>query len=357
MERRTFLKSGVPLVGAGVLAGCLETFGLRTQSAWRNPPLVEDRPTAVYHPSVTEGMAMYGTATADDCAIALMYSYPHRFWVVTGDRKNKVVVNDDDSLHLMASVWERQSATTLPTNVSIAIRRNGETVGKRSLWPMLSPTMGFHYGDNISLDGEGSYIARVSVEPMQTRRIGTLDGTLTETRTVDIPFEFDTNDAYDLPIHRFDEKAGTNDTPELLTMKRLPQGTAPSKDDMPGTILGEASSGTGRARFVVTVLENAARVPTDGQPYLAVSARTPYNRVVLPFMSISVTIKRNGREIVTAPLRSAVGPVLKHHYGTAVGSLKAGDVLTITPQTPPQTARHDGYETAFIDMSSVRITL
>lgn len=356
MERRTFLRSGVPLVGAGVLAGCLETFGLRTQSAWRDPPLVEDRPNAVYHPSVTEGAAMYGMATADDCAIALMYSYPHRFWVVTGNDKNKIVVKDDDSLHLMASVWEQRSATTLPTNVSIEIRQNGETVDKRSPWPMLSPTMGFHYGDNISLNSEGNYTARMAVEPMQVRRIGALDGTLTETRTVEIPFEFDTNDAYSLPIHRFDEKAGTNDAPELLTMKRIPQGIAPAKDDMPGTIVGEASSGKGRAKFVVTVVENGSQAP-NGQSYMAISARTPYNRVVLPFMFISATISRNGNGIFTTPLRSAVGPTLKHHYGTAVGSVESGDVLTITPQTPPQTARHDGYETAFIDMSSVQITL
>ena len=58
--------------------------------------------------------------------------------------------------------------------------------------------MGFHYGDNIILDGEGKYTARVSVKPMQTRRIGELKGTLTETQTVDIPFEFDLSE----PTHR-----------------------------------------------------------------------------------------------------------------------------------------------------------
>jgi hypothetical protein len=162
---------------------------------------------------------------------------------------------------------------------------------------------------------------------------------------------------YNLPIHRFDKKAGTKGAPELMTMKKMPQGTAPAKDNIPGTVLGEASSGKGRAEFVVTVVENASRVPTNGRPYIAVSARTPYNQVILPLMSLSATLTRHGRQIFTGPLRSAVDPALKYHYGTAVDSLKSGDVLTITPQTPPQTARHDGYETAFIDMPSVQVTL
>jgi len=55
MRRRAFL---VATAGAATAAGCLETLGLQTQSAWRDPPLVDDRPQAVYYPAVTEEMAM-----------------------------------------------------------------------------------------------------------------------------------------------------------------------------------------------------------------------------------------------------------------------------------------------------------
>jgi hypothetical protein len=358
MERRTFLASATGLVGAGALAGCLDTLGLQTQSAWRSPPLVDNRPNAVYYPAITEGMAMYGMGKTDECAIALMYSYPHRFWVVTGDNKNKVVVGDDDSLHLMASVWDPKTATVLPTSVSLEVTQNGETVDRRSPWPMHSPTMGFHYGDNVSLDGEGKYIARVSANPMQTRRIGALNGTLTETQTVDIPFEFDTSKVYDLPIHRFGEKAGTIGAPELMEMKMdVPQGVVPPKDEFPGRVVGEASPGKGRAEFVVSVFENAPRFDTNGRPYIAVSARTPFNRIILPMMSLSARLARNGKTIFDGPLRSAVGPTVSYHYGTTVDSLESGDELTISTQTPPQTARHDGYETVFIDIPNDRVTL
>ncbi|HET7324480.1 MAG TPA: iron transporter [Halococcus sp.] len=355
MERRTFLESATGLLGTSALAGCLDALGLQTQSAWRSPPLVKNRPNAVYYPAVTEGMAMYGMKKTDECVFALMYSYPHRLWVITGDRTNKVVVEADDSLHLMASVWDRKTATILPTSVSMEVRKNGETVDSRSPWPMLSPTMGFHYGDNVSLDGEGNYTARVSAKPMQSKRFGALDGVLTETQTVDIPFEFDTNEVYGLPIRRFKEKAGTIGAPALQDMNmEMPRGVAPSKSDLPGRVVGEATHGKGHAEYVVTVLEDA--VGANG-PYLAVSARTPFNHIILPLMSVSATLTRNGTKLFDGPLRSAVGPKTKFHYGTAVDSVESGDVLEISIQAPPQTARHDGYETAFIDMPDVRVTL
>lgn len=389
MERRTFLASSVSLVGTSAFVGCLET-----QSAWRNPPLVENRPNAVYYPTITEGMAMYGMAMTDDIGIALMYTYPHRFWVVTGDNKNKVVVQDDDSLHLMVNVWDRTTATIVPTSVSIDVTQNEETVDKRSLWPMLSPAMGFHYGDNLSLDGEGEYTARVSVAPMLTTGIGALDGTLTESQTVEIPFEFDTSVVYNLPIRRYGEKTGTIGEPELMKMSMenmdmnhesmdmnhknmnmshgnmnmdhenmdmgvsyIPLGVVPPKPKFPGNVLGMASASKGRAEFVVSAFNNASRFGTNGRSYLAVSPRTPFNRILLPMMSISVSLTRNGQTVFEGPLRSAVGPAMSYHYGTAIDSVESGDELVISTQVPPQTARHAGYETVFIDMPDVQMTL
>ena len=358
MERRTFLKSGAGLVGAGALAGCLEALGLQTQSAWRDPPLVENRPQAVYYPAIVEGMSMYGTATTNRCAVALMYSYPHRFWVVTGQQKNKVVVQDEDSLHLMVSVWDQKTNTVLPTNVSMEVLQNGETVDSRSPWPMLSPTMGFHYGDNVGLNGDGSYTARITINPLQAERIGMLTGTLTEPQTVEIPFEFNTDETYGLTIRQLGKKAGKKGAPKLMDMEKdIPQGTAPLKNDLPGSVLGTATAGEGHAVFVVTVLENAPQAADDEQSYLAVSARTPYNTVILPLMSLSATVTRNRNTVFEGPLRSALSPKLQYHYGTKIDSLKSGDTLTLTTRTPPQTARHDGYETAFITMPKVQVTV
>jgi hypothetical protein len=285
-----------------------------------------------------------------------MYTYPHRFWTVTGDRKNKVVVKADDSLHLMARIWDRKTTTVLPTPISIEILHNGEIVDKRSPWPMLSPTMGFHYGDNVSLDGEGKYTARVSLRPMGIDRIGALEGTVTKTPTVEISFEFDTNEVYGLPIKRFGEKAGTIGAPNLMEMKMdVPQGVVAPKNEFPGRVVGMATHGKGHGKFVVSVFD-APRFGTNG-PYLAVSARTPFNRIVLPLMSVSATVTRNGKTVFDGSLGSAVDPKINYHYGTAVDSLESGDVLTISPKTPPQTAYHDGYETAFMDIPQLQVSL
>lgn len=356
MQRRDALRASAGVLCGTAFTGCLQTLGLETQSAWRDPPLVSNRPNAVYYPAVVEGMGMYGMAETNRYAVALMYSYPHRFWVVTGHRKNKVVVQDDDSLHLMASVWDRKTSTVLPTNVSMEITQNGETVDSRSPWPMLSPTMGFHYGDNVSLNGNGAYTARITITPPQVKRIGALRGTLTESRTVDIPFEFDTDEVYGLPIRRLGEKAGTKGAPPLMDMKKdIPQGTVPLKANLPGDVRGTATAGD--AVFVVTVLENAPQVADDRRPYLAVSARTPYNTVMLPLMSLSATVTRNGNTVFEGPLRSAISPGFRYHYGTQIASLKSGDTLTLSTRTPPQTARHDGYETAFDTIPDAQVTL
>ena len=111
MRRRSFLKRGAGLASCIGLAGCLSRLGFETQSAWRDPPQVKNKPDAVYYPAIVEGMGMYGTVTKNGLGVALMYSYPHRFWNLTGTRKEKVVVQSDDSLHLMASVWDAKSDT------------------------------------------------------------------------------------------------------------------------------------------------------------------------------------------------------------------------------------------------------
>jgi hypothetical protein len=37
--------------------------------------------------------------------------------------------------------------------------------------------------------------------------------------------------------------------------------------------------------------------------------------------------------------------------------LETGDTVRLTVETPPQLARHDGYETAFLDMDPVEFTV
>jgi len=126
-----------------------------------------------------------------------MYSFPHRFWTVSQGNRKKGVVESDDSLHLVASVWDMATETVLPIDTSRGIRNEDGLVTEQSPWPMLSQSMGFHYGDDVTLSGEGAYTATLRVSPMQTKRTGAFQGEFTEAQTVESPFEFDTDEAYD----------------------------------------------------------------------------------------------------------------------------------------------------------------
>jgi hypothetical protein len=355
MNRRTFLGRGVALSGGVLLSGCLGRVGFETQSAWRDPPLVEDRPDAVYYPAIVEEMGMYGTTTAGDIGFALMHSFPHRFWNLTGSRKTKVVVQSEDSVHLMASVWDTETETILPVDVSVEISNGDGKVSSTNLWPMISPNMGFHYGDNIALPGEGQYDVTLRIGPLQMARTEPLEGRFTQEKSATMQLTFDTSGTYNLGIRRLDEKAGTRGTVDLMDMGAAPKPVVPPKSDLPGRLLHEGRSGD--ATMLVGLVEGEHRFGEGRGPYLFVSPRTPYNRVMLPRMALSVTVKRSGDTIAQGPLQATLDPDLGSFYGMSIDELSSGDAVGITIETPPQLARHDGYETAFIDMPSIEFTV
>lgn len=155
MDRRSFLHTGVSIGLAGITttAGCLGLFETRPALA---PPLVEDRPSAVYYPTHKEGMKMIGMKRVKGYSVALMYSYPHRFWLMNDDQRNKVPIKSDDSVHLMGSVWDPKTKTVLPVgNPPVNITEGDEHIVSKPLWSMLSQNMGYHFGDNIELPGMG----------------------------------------------------------------------------------------------------------------------------------------------------------------------------------------------------------
>ena len=115
MRRRDFLRTGVGLVGTTALAGCTGLFETRSASA--EPPLVENRPDAVYYPTHFEGMEMAGMATTDQYKVAVMYSFPHRFWTVTGQETNNVSIQDDDSVMAILLIAAVYFARTTPRKI------------------------------------------------------------------------------------------------------------------------------------------------------------------------------------------------------------------------------------------------
>jgi hypothetical protein len=69
--------------------------------------------------------------------------------------------------------------------------------------------------------------------------------------------------------------------------------------------------------------------------------------MVLPAMSLSATLTRDGEPVSEGRLARTLDPELGYHYGTVFDDLQPGDRLTLSPTLQSQTARHEGYETAF----------
>jgi hypothetical protein len=350
--RRAFLGSAAAggLIGT---AGCLQALGFRRESAWRDPPLAEDRPDAVYVPAMTEGMEMYGRTTAGRYGVALTYSYPHRFWTLSGTETSKTVVETDDDVHLMVSLWDRESGMALPldSGLTLEIRDSEGLVTEEVAYPMLSQQMGLHYGGNFALSGEGEYEARVHIGGVSMRRTGAFEGAFESARTATIPFAFDTGALHDVSISQPDD-AGERGAIPPMEMDEVPVGRAPAVESLPGRHLGEGTAGD--AVFEAFVIDGG---DTDGRfgsdAYLYVSARTPHNRVVLPMMGLRVVLKREESVALEGSLSSTLDPGMGYHYGTLVPEIREGDSLTLETAVPPQIARHDGYETAFMDMGDV----
>ncbi len=277
-----------------------------------------------------------------------MSTYPHRFWTVTGTRTERVDMQYNDSIHLMAAVWDTETETPIHfgSGVRYDIRQDGTTVAERVFWPMLSQQMGMHFGDNIVLPNDGQYTVHVEIGPMNVNRVGSFTGRFGSSATVEMEYLFKRPYQNSITNRILGEQAGNPGAVDPMNMD-IPLSTAPAPTDLPGRMLGEESSGD--VIFVATASNSG-----NGY-YLTVSPRTKYNNYVLPMMSVSGQLVRDGGTVFEGPLQSAIGPVRNYHYGATVDAIKTGDTLIISIDAPPQVSRHEGYETAFLDISEARI--
>lgn len=386
MKRRGFLR-GASVVGGLSLAGCLDRLGFEEESAWRDPPMVDDRPDAVYLPASTEEMARYGSVDDGEYAVDLSYTFPHRFWTVSGSDTNRVTVGTDDTMHLMCTVWDPQTHTVLPVDMQVEIARDGDVVESYVPWPMLSQRMGFHYGDNVVLPEEGSYTARIQVGPVLARRIGEFDGRFESAATLEIDFDYERADIHELDFELTDhERRGERGALPLMDhggggdrhedgdgsshedddgthgengsngtgAGHPPTSKGVAVDDIPGRLVGTERSADAEISVVVTDLD---RLAGDATEYLGVTIRTPHHGIVLPLTSVSAVVERDGEVVFEGNLRETMDHEFGHHYGAGHEGVEDGDRLTVSIDAPPQISRHDGYETAFFDFEDVTVTV
>lgn len=374
MKRRVLLR-GAAVAGGLSVAGCLERLGFEEESAWRDPPLVSDRPDAVYVPASTETMGSYGHTGGEEYAVSLSYTVPHRFWTVAGEETSRVTVGSDDTTHLMCTVWAPDTDRVLPVEIDGELRRDGESVRSFSPWPMLSQRMGFHYGDNVALPEEGGYTLELTVGPTTVRPVGGFEGRFEGRETFEIGFEYERSDIHEIEFEEVPEdRRGEPGALDLMDHTGMggdghdgggddddhggaddpgppPTSQGPPIGELPGTVIGSERS----ADAELSIVETESGFG-DADSYLAVFARTPHNGVVLPLMSISAQIDRGGGSEATS-LSETIAPELGHHYGLGIETLEVGDDVTVAVEALPQVARHDGYETAFFEFEDVTVTV
>lgn len=363
MKRRAALRTGLALFSGTSLAGCLDVpESLDSESAWRD--LVIDRPDEIYVPPKVDGMVVWGTAEADGYAISLSATRPHRFWTITGRETNQIAMRDAHSVHLMASLWSSETDRFVPADVRVSIHRGGDRVIDRTLWPMLSQRMGIHYGDNVALPTSGSYRATVRVIPHGTDRP---DEEAFEPMALDVEFEYEPAEIEALDLTILEEsRRGRPGAVEAMgqdhhdhegvdrdehgdhagTHGHPPVPTAPPAATFPDVLADELR---GDYRLVV------AKTEREFGEYLLVSPRTRYNEFPLPFSSFAVSVDRGPSGTKAHSLTEVTHPTLGHHYRVVVDSLPSGATITIALETPPQVARHEGYETAFFELSDLSL--
>ncbi len=238
MRRRDLLGAAGTGTLAG-LAGCMGGLLNSGSSSELLPP--EERPDAVYVPTHYGGMKMVGTKRSGSYECALTYISPHAFWLVTGDRKEKVEVKDADSVHLMPVVWESETGIVPPDiNPQVSVTQSGEEVTQLKPWPMLSQRMGFHFGDNVQLGGDGTYRVEVNIGAPTARRTGALaDNEGDESFSFELDFE--ESKLSDIAYHDVPpEKEGTKGAVDPMSMEMLPSTRVPKPGALPGTVRGDA---------------------------------------------------------------------------------------------------------------------
>ncbi len=296
---------------------------------------------------------MTGTATAGGVRVALTYSFPHRFWTVTNREVSMTDISEDDVVHLMAVAFDPETGVYLPdTGLNVEITQDGDLVSQEVIYPMVAQRMGFHYGGNFPLPGDGEYQARVRVAGVTTRRTGSFRDRFAEGGTATGRFSY-SQEARESIQFRTLEDVGSAGAVEPMEMAGIPGPALPMPADLPGKTLGTPTSGDA---VLATQLLEAPPVGVDGERYLAVSMRTPYNWVPLPMAALSATVTRDGETVFEGPLVRTLDPELNYHYGAAVPPLASGDEVTISVDTPPQVARHEGYESAFLEMPNVAVS-
>ncbi len=351
MSRRELLRAGLggSVAALASSAGCIES---RSPYA---PPVLEDRPDGVYIPPHFEGMTPIGHKTDGPIAAVLSYSYPHRFWLLSGTDRSRVRIQPSDSIHLMLQVWARDTAVPLSgTSPGLTVESEGEVIEQRVLWPMLSQRMGFHYGDNLALDGEGEYNIAVDVPPTSHSLAGAFRERLDTPARFSFSFEWRESLLEEIPIKSVEtNRQGAREALPPMEGGVAPLGrgdAAPGRGDESLDAMSESLPGQtlGTVRTDEIGIAASLEASGDDAALLRLIALTPHNRFWLPMLGPVGSGGESSRQ-----MDATLDPSVGMHYLGRIPGAESAESLQVSFPTPPQVARHEGYETAFMNPGSV----
>jgi hypothetical protein len=258
----------------------------------------------------------------------------------------------------MTLVWAPDTGFVLPeVGLTAEIRDGDELVAREAVYAMLSQRLGFHYGDNFVLPGDGEYTVHVSVGGLQIRRTAAFAERFGDPATVSFPFQYSSTDR-DAIESRRPPDPGRPGALSPLDIEAVPAVRPPPHDAVPGRHLGRQRTGDAVLdAYSLTGDAATDRGASDDQDYLAVLGRTPHSGLLLPAMGLAARVDRDDTDRFDGTLSRTMDPALGYHYGTPVPSLAGGDSITVRVLTPPQVARHEGYETAFVEMPPVSLSV
>ena len=355
MRRRQLLAS-LGAAGTLAIAGCSAASDSPSTTTTDTTTTTKPGHDGVYVPSETAPMEMIGMQKAGRLVVSLSYTHPHEFFVVTGTRTSKTTVQSADTMHLMAMVHDAKTGAVAPqVEPTITVSKDGTKVVSNQPWPMLSQPMGFHFGDNVTASGAATYQFDVSVNAAKSVLPADLADVFTE-QTVTFETEFDPAAAGDIEHGETGDEGSTEGALAPMDMGKTSIPQQPAYDNLPV----ETTDPQYTDDLGVAVAAHDAPPDLgfdDGENALIAATQTRYNRYLAGFMGVTATVTRDGTEVFSGDLSSAVDGDLGHYYGAGTPPLESGDDVELEFTTPPQGARHVGYETAFLDLEPQTFTL
>lgn len=360
LSRRAVIRAGCGLAAGTGIAGCAGDrgagdVGVVTPTASGGGDTPDGASPAVYIPSHVHERAVAGTAASGDYAFGLAYSVPDAYWTVDGGSVREVTPAGDDNLQLMASVWASGTEHVLPgLELRAEVEMDGEVVAGAPLVPLLNQRWGYRYVANLGLDRYGEFAVRLAAPPMAVRRTGAFRDSFDDPARAQLDLTFGRTEAQNLRT-LYPRSSGEAGAVSAASAGEIPDGRQPDPADLPGAVV--ARGATDGAAIAVSAVPPEASPLSDGDPYLAVGATTPYNRFVLPGVQIRAALASGGEPVYEGALEPTLDPERGYHYGAAVDRIDAGDELRLSFGSPPQVARYEGYERAFVTMPDLDLSL